>query len=151
MILYARQLGWFHSTPTPAKSHKKISDQERQKTRLEKIVDNGGTPLMPDVGEAVYLVNYWNDLGLFEEGQMGPVGLSAQEVSAWQSCTELDLNAWEYAVLVQMSRAYLTSMRAGAEPECPPPFGDPVNEFDRATLSKRVSNAFKSLLMARKS
>jgi len=151
LILYARQLGWFHSIPAPAKSHKKITDPERQKSRLEKVLDNGGTPLMPDVGEATYLVSYWHELGLFEEGQMGPVGLSAQEINAWQSGAQIYLSAWEFGTLVQMSRAYLSSMRAGSEAECPPPFGSPVNEFDRSILSKRVSDAFKSLLMARKS
>ena len=106
---------------------------------------------MPDVGEAAYLVSYWHELGLFEEGQMGPVSLSAQEINAWQSGAQIYLSAWEFGTLVQMSRAYLSSMRAGSEDECPPPFGSPVNEFDRSTLSKRVSDAFKSLLMARKS
>jgi len=151
LILYARQLGWFHATPTAQNPHKKISNQEKPRSRLEKIIDNGGTPLMPDIGDGSYLVEYWNDLGLFMEGQMGPVALSAQEIQSWQSGAQLSLNAWEFRVVMQMSRAYLSELRAGAEPECPPPYGNPANEFDRATVSKKIGNAFKSLLMTRKS
>ena len=105
---------------------------------------------MPEVGEAIYLVHYWNDLGLFAEGPMGPVAISSQEVIAWQQGSQLELSAWEFSSLIQMSRSYLSSMRAASDPACPPPYGNPVNEFDRSVLSKRVSDAFKSLLMARK-
>ena len=106
---------------------------------------------MPEVGDATYLVHYWGDLGLFAEGPMGPVALSAQDVIAWQQGSQIDLCAWEFGSLIQMSRAYLSTMRAAADPACPPPYGNPVNEFDRSVLSKRVSDAFKSLLMAKKS
>lgn len=106
---------------------------------------------MPDVGEAMYLVEYWNDLGLFVDGQMGAGPLSAQEIQAWRVGTQMELSAWEFRVLMQMSRAYLGMKQAGSEPECAPPYGNPANEFDRAKVSKKIGDAFKSLLMARKS
>ena len=105
---------------------------------------------MPEVGEAIYLVHYWNDLGLITAGPMGPVAISSQEVIAWQQGSQLDLSAWEFSSLIQMSRSYLSSMHLASDPACPPPYGNPINEFDRSVLSKRVSDAFKSLLMARK-
>jgi hypothetical protein len=51
-------------------------------------------------------------------------------------------------VLREMSRMYLIQAEESKKPECPPPYGDPVNEFDRGMVSKKVSNAFKSLLQA---
>ena len=36
------------------------------------------------------------------------------------------------------------------KPECEPPFGDPVNEFDRTIVSKKVGNAFRAFIQAKR-
>lgn len=110
---------------------------------------NGGKPLMPDVGEAEFMVSYWKDAGIALSGAMGPVPLTAIELQAWQEGTGFDLMPWQFSVLLEMSRAYLAAKQEGAKPECPPPYGDPVNEFDRATVAKKVSNAFKAFIQAK--
>lgn len=105
---------------------------------------------MPDVGDAEYVITYWQDLGMVEMGAMGPIPLSASEIISWQQCTGVDLEAWEYRAIKQMSQAYLMQAKESEKPECEPPFGDPVNEFDRSIVSKKVGNAFKAFIQARK-
>lgn len=96
------------------------------------------------------MVEYWQILGRCSSGGMGPVPLSATEIRAWQEGMNKDLEPWEFSALIEMSRGYVSSLLDGEKPETPPPFGDPVREFDRDLVSKKVSNAFKAFLQARK-
>ncbi len=136
-------------SPDKGKSVSTADSKQEQLTRAQKIENNGGIPLFPSVGDADYLVTYWHDLGVVESGAMGPIPLSSKEILSWQECTGIELQAWEFRVLREMSRRYLIQHEASKKLECPPPFGDPVNEFDRAVVSKKVANAFKAFLQAK--
>ena len=105
---------------------------------------------MPDVGDAEYVITYWQDLGMVEMGAMGPVPLSAREIISWQQCTGVELTSWEYRAIKQMSQAYLMQAKDSEKPECVPPFGDPVSEFDRSIVSNKVGNAFKAFIQAKR-
>ena len=105
---------------------------------------------MPDVGDAQYVITYWQDLGIVEMGGMSAVPLSAKEIFSWQQCTGVELEAWEFRAIKQMSQAYLVQSKESESIECEPPFGDPVNEFDRSIVSKKVSNAFKAFIQAKR-
>lgn len=136
--------------PEKGKSVASADAKPEQLTRAQKIERNGGFPRFPSVGDADYVITYWHDLGVIEAGAMGPIPLSSKEILSWQECTGVDLQAWEFRVLREMSRMYLIQAEESKKPECPPPYGDPVNEFDRGMVSKKVSNAFKSLLQAKR-
>jgi hypothetical protein len=142
LILYARQLGWFHSIPETAKKDKI--------TRAQKIESNGGRPLMPDVAGGEYLVAYWLELGKCSSGAMGPVPLAPADVQAWQRGTRVDLLPFEFTALLEMSRGYVSGLLEGEKADCPPPFGDKAQEFDREAVGKKISNAFKAFIAARK-
>ena len=105
---------------------------------------------MPDIAGAEYLVDYWQQLGRCSSGAMGPIPLSATEIQAWQKGTRTELLPWEFSAIIEMSRGYVSSLLEGEKTETPPPYGDPVREFDRDLVSKKVSNAFKAFLQARK-
>jgi hypothetical protein len=151
LTLYARQLAWFRSIPV-VKQEKSVAsgDKQAELTRAEKIQKNGGKPLMPDVGDAEYVITYWQDLGMVEMGAMGPIPLSAREILSWQECTGVELEAWEYRAIKQMSQTYLMQAKESEKPECVPPFGDPVSEFDRTIVSNKVGNAFKAFIQAKR-
>lgn len=151
LSLYARQLAWFRSIPV-VKQEKSVAsgDKQAELTRAEKIQKNGGKPLMPDVGDAEYVITYWQDLGMVEMGAMGPIPLSAREILSWQQCTGVELEAWEYRAIKQMSQTYLMQAKESEKPECVPPFGDPVSEFDRTIVSNKVGNAFKAFIQAKR-
>jgi hypothetical protein len=151
LILYARQLAWFHSTPAfKGVKTAKASDSEQTLTRGQKIERNGGTPLMPEVGEAAYLIGYWHDLGLVSAGAMSGVVLSAAEIAAWREGLAIELSPWEFMAIREMSRAYLSQSRESEKEECPPPYGEVVKEFDRDVVGSKISNTFKALIQARR-
>ena len=136
--------------PDRGKSVASADAKPEQLTRAQKIERNGGFPLFPSVGNADYVITYWHDLGVVESGAMGPIPLSSKEILSWQECTGVELEAWEFRVLRDMSRRYLIQHEESKKPECPPPFGDPVNDFDRGVLSKKVGNAFKAFIQAKR-
>ena len=105
---------------------------------------------MPDVGDAEYVITYWQDLGMVEMGGMGSIPLTAKEIISWQQCTGVELAAWEYRAIKQMSQAYLMQSKESEKLDCEPPFGDPVNDFDRDIVSKKVGNAFRAFIQAKR-
>jgi hypothetical protein len=142
LILYARQLGWFHAIPKSDKPSK-----EKAKNRAEKIKDNGGTPLMPEV-DAEYLIGYWQDLGLISSNGMGATSLTASEIMAWTRLSAVELEPWEFNCIRQMSQHYASSLHNSENPDEPPPFGSLAQEFDRTVVGSKVTNAFKAFIMA---
>lgn len=105
---------------------------------------------MPRLDEAQYVLTYWQELGMFQSNGMGATPLSAMEIAAWQQCSGIALQSWEFHILREMSRAYLAQLHESESPDCPPPYGDPVNNFDRQVVSKKVSNAFQALMQAKR-
>jgi len=104
---------------------------------------------MPDVGDAAYLIAYWQELGMVELGGMGPIPLSAKEVCAWCDGSGVALCSWEFKIIREMSRAYLSQAHDSQQIDCPAPYGAPENTFDRAVLSKGISSLFKSMIKAK--
>lgn len=135
-----------HAAPTA----KGVSDQSSRQTRGERIEANGGRPLFPDVGAAAYLIVHWRSVGLVSAGGMGAQPLLPSELLAWQQGMAITLSPWEFSTIREMSRAYVEQSRISDKPECPPPYGNPANEFDRATVSKSVTNAFKAFMQAKR-
>lgn len=148
--LYAKQLAWFHSVPEAAKAHKAGAEKEPQLSRGEKIIANGGILLMPPIGDAAYIIQYWQELGIVNNTGMGSLPLNSQEILSWCEGTGVELSAWEFQIIRDISKAYLVELREAEKLEKLPPYGDPVNQFDRATVSKKVTNAFKAFMMSKK-
>lgn len=144
-------MAWFGAKPKHADRPGSVSNRIKiaEKTRGQEIVDRGGTPLMPDVGDAAYLVGYWQQIGLVQHGGMGMAPLSASEVAAWCSQAAIDLQPWEFLAVREMSRHYVVQLTESEKPECPPPYGDPAKVFDRDVVSRKVQAAFQQLIRAR--
>ncbi len=146
LTLYARQMAWFNTKPRhPEKAgvHKGPT-KPAELSRGQEIIERGGKPLMPEIEGAEYLIAHWQDLGIVISGGMGLSALSSQEILAWNECHGTMLQPWELRILRDMSRAYLVQLHESEDPDCPPPYGDPVNVFDRALVAKKVGNAFRS-------
>ena len=118
-------------------------------SRLDLLQSNGGTPLFPEVARGQYLLAHWFDLGLTATSGMGLCPLSFQEIKAFSQCLGVELLSWESVTLRRMSVEYLMLLSAGETPECLPPYGDPVNQFDREIVEKKISSAFRALISAR--
>lgn len=118
-------------------------------SRLELLLANEGTPLFPEVARGEYLLAHWFELGLTATSGMGLCPLSFQEIKAFSQCIEVELLSWESVTLRRMSVEYLIQLSAGETPECLPPYGDPVNQFDREIVEKKISSALRALISAR--
>ena len=105
---------------------------------------------MPPVGDAEYIIDYWRAVGMALPNGMGSAPISATELSNWAQAQGLDLAPFEFSAVLEMSRAYLSSMQQGEQPNCPPPYGDPVNDFDRQKVASKISNAFKAFIGAKR-
>lgn len=105
---------------------------------------------MPDVTGAEYLVGHWQSVGRCSSNGMGMAPLMASEVLAWQQGTNTDLLPWEFTAILEMSRGYVSMIHEGEKLECPPPFGNPVQEFDREAVGRKIKNAFQAFLQARR-
>jgi len=102
---------------------------------------------MPEI-DAEYLVSYWRDLGFVSSGISGAAPLSATEIYAWCSLSALELEPWEFNAIRQMSQSYASYLHKGENPDEPPPYGNLAQQFDRDVVGKKVTNAFKSFIMA---
>lgn len=104
---------------------------------------------MPPVGDAEYLIDYWRSVGMALPTGMGSAPISATELTNWATAQGIDLAPFEFSAVLEMSRAYLGSMQQGEQPDCQPPYGDPVSEFDRQKVASKISNAFKAFIGAK--
>ena len=102
---------------------------------------------MPEV-DAPYLLDYWQDMGMVGSGAAGAVPLSATDIYAWSNLSAVELTPWEFSVLRQLSQNYAAYLHKSENPDEPPPYGALVQDFDRDLVAKKVSNAFKSFLLA---
>ena len=105
--------------------------------------------MFPELGKGEYLLSHWFELGLTATSGMGLCPLSFQEIKAFSQCIGVELLSWESVTLRRMSVEYLTQLSAGETPECLPPYGDPVNQFDREIVEKKISSALRALISAR--
>jgi len=104
---------------------------------------------MPDI-DAEYIAAYWHDIGLVSSGSMGAAPLSSSEIYAWSTLSAVELEPWEFNAIRQMSQNYVSYLQKGENPAEPPPFGSLAQEFDRDVVQKKLTNAFKSFIMAGK-
>lgn len=104
---------------------------------------------MPPV-DAHYLVGYWQDLGMVSSGLSGAAPISAVEIDAWTRLSAVELEPWEFFALKQMSSAYCVELHLAEALDRLPPFGESATNFDRSVVSKKITNAFKSFIMAGK-
>lgn len=80
---------------------------------------------------------------------MGHVPLTHSEIKAWQDNSGIELTWWEAKTLRRLSAEYLTESQAAMAPDCPAPWLSVIAETTREDVSKKVQNAFKTLMSTR--
>lgn len=118
-------------------------------SRLEAIKDDGGQAEYPPSPLCEYMAGYLWNAGPTMPGSTGNVPLSHGEIKAWQYNTGTELTAWEAQTLRHLSQEYLAQSQAAKEPDCPAPWTLEINDEARADVSKKVQNAFKTLMSTR--
>lgn len=98
---------------------------------------------MPDVGEAEYLIAYWQSAGMVSQGGMAMAPLSASELSLWNDGVSAGLAPWEFSMLLEMSRAYVSESRRAEEPSAEQPYGGA--RIDREAAAKRMAEKLRGM------
>lgn len=103
--------------------------------------------IMPDIGDAHYLVPLLFEAGTVEQNGMGISPLSWQEIDSWLSTTGLNVTTWELLTLKQMSEAYAAEFSQANKPDRPAPYSHIVapDEIDREAVAKKIKGVFSAL------
>lgn len=150
--LFAAQCGWLDATPEPAPGQHPPArhTQPDTRSRRRRLLDDGNTPALPDVGHAHYLVAHWLSTGCCQAGLGGPIPLSAAELQAWQAGSGHHLLPWEWALLRQMSIAYCAARHSGAQPDAAAPYNPERNAPDEPAINRQaVEQNFRALFRNR--
>lgn len=142
--LYARQCAWWNARP---KRTVKIGKQEREEvlpTRVAQADAKDERPYFPELPEeALYLLQYLQDLGYVEQGFGGPVRLSYGEIAAWASLCGVALWPWEVAVLRDMSDAFARELVAAEDWQRPAPWAPKAEQIDQKVLERRIKGVLR--------
>jgi len=106
---------------------------------------DGIVPDMPAI-RTPWIVDTLMDIGASEPGAMGPVPLSWSTIAHWQACMGVELAPWLARLLRRLSVDFVTESQNAREPDCPAPWTDIADGQNRATVSRKVSQAFRSLI-----
>lgn len=134
MCLYARQLGWYNSTPEGEKE----SRAQKFKTQHE------GLELDLPVCRAEYLVPLFVEAGMFVSTGSGIVPLSWSNIKDWMECTERNLSLWEKKVLREMSKHYVYEYYEATKKDRDAPYQSEMTEELLLAKRKAVASAWKA-------
>lgn len=137
-----QQTAWLNAIPKTDTSLSRAHDLSKTMTRLQQIQSRGLAPDLPAAGPAAHLVGYLFDCGPIQYGAMGEAPLSHTDIAAWQANTGVALQTWEALSLRRLSRAYLASLQAAREADCPPPYVTPTTEASRNAVDQAVRAIF---------
>lgn len=110
-------------------------------TRAEQVERDGGHIPMPEL-QAPYLLAWLESLGACGYGAAGSIPLAAAEILAWAECQRIALRHWEFEALRRASRAYVLEAHEGRDL---PPYGDPDETADPATVDEQLERMFDRL------
>jgi hypothetical protein len=148
--LFVRHLAWLHATP----EHK---DQSKpRKARIDEYTKGHGYNNFPKC-EADYLLDHLMRAGICSSGINGAASLTWSELDSYVRRSGADLDDWDCEAMIELSRAYISTLSAAKDPHYPPPHVtqdpdelelheqwviDKDNERDRIALA--TENALKA-------
>lgn len=141
-----RQLGWLASIPTP---EAQAVDKRDKRTRGERMREQGIPVAIPVVSHGLHLIEHLFDAGPVQQSEMGVAPLSSLELEAWKRGTSVPLEPWEFQLLRDLSKAYLSEMLSGRDPMRPAPY----IEFDqdaRDAVGKQVAETLRARALQRR-
>lgn len=100
--------------------------------------------LMPDVSDAIHIIQYWHEAGTFSNGGMGIVPLSWADIQAWMSINELVLDNYEISSIRRLSVEYVAEYHSASTKGRQAPYLASIDELDRPAAQSK----FKSILSA---
>lgn len=127
LCLYVRHSAWLSASPERAKSDKSETPIKSRLDQLKGIAgDEDYEPMMPEPGEAAYLLAHFREVG----PTLGDAAISSGELRDYQENMGVHLSPWECKTLRRLSIEYLneTHRATKAEADKTPPFADAIDE-----------------------
>jgi hypothetical protein len=124
--LYVRQLAWLNTAarPKPKRGRRSEPDDAPAEPPRREWYEKGGDALpLPECPDEV-LVGWLLEAGPVMAGGMSMAPLTWLEISAWQERMALELQPWENALLVRMSREYAAEASVAGDEDRAPPWKD---------------------------
>lgn len=100
--------------------------------------------VMPDVGEAMYLVRHWHEAGTAAHGMSGPEPLPWSEIKAWRDENDISLEPFEINLIRRMSQEYCSEYHQN-DPEREAPLFIDEDDFDRVAQGEAMKAKTKAL------
>lgn len=122
------------------------TEAHKGKSRYQYIKERGGVPVFPMPKFCRAVISAWIDAGK----SSGSDSLSWGDITAWTKASKCNFNPWVLKTIKKMSDEYVYQLAISRQADCPPPFGNPLNNFDRNKLEKKIRGAFGAFLKAKK-
>jgi len=138
-----RQLAYYHAVP-----------QGADKARIDTLIkDANNNPIMslPKMGKEIYLVSLLYSAGTVLQTGSGIIGLSWQEIEAWQNVTGFQLYPWELQIIKNMSVAYASEYSKASSKDAEIPFS-PFRDLrdKRKQISDATLDLFDKIMNTQK-
>ena len=144
LVQYAGHKGWLSAVPDP-KFDKKDSPSE--KTRRAQLSKQGsGLVKLPEVEGYKYLVDVFEDLGMFNYGTNGPEVVKYQEIESYCNLTGTTLTPAEVMLIRRMSQEYVSRYYTGEDPGSAAPY---TSSSDLGDSGEDLSDRILSVYMRR--
>ena len=108
---------------------------------------SGIVPDLPFI-RTPWIIDTLMEIGPSEAGAMGVVPLSWASIDHWQHCIGADLAPWTCRLIRRLSAEFVTEGQRAREPDCPPSW-TATSVLNREEVSRKVSNAFRALIMSK--
>ena len=109
---------------------------------------DGIVPDMP-VTRAPWIIDQLMEIGPSEAGAMGPIPVTWATLAHWQACIGVDLPPWVCRLIRRLSVEFVAEGQRAREHDCPPPWTAIADSANRTTVSRKVSQAFRALIMSK--
>jgi hypothetical protein len=113
---------------------------------MQVMIADGLVPDFPAV-RTLWIIDTLMEIGPSEAGAIGQVPLSWAGIDHWQRCIGVELAPWTCRLIRRLSIEFVAEAQRAAEPECPAPWADVADDTNRAAVSRKVSNAFRALII----
>lgn len=131
-------MAWLAAVPNAAND---------KRSRYTQLIDSGVEEVpMPEIGNAGYLVELLNEVGIVETNGMGMIPISWSEIDSWLSISGRSLSTWEALTIRELSSAYATEFAQASSPNKEAPWE--AEEVDVEIKRSVVADKMKSFLSA---
>jgi hypothetical protein len=148
LSLYVRQLAWLGTAPKPRSTKQTKPDTDAEPlTRLQRMTIDDMAPDFPPI-RTPWVIDWLMEVGPTDPGAMSAVPITWSSIEHWQHCMGHDLPPWVAKLLRRLSVEFVAETVRAREPDCPPPW-TATSSLNRDEVSRKVTNAFRAMMLSK--